>query len=462
MRSMLPLIPLLCARVLSAQSIALTHVNVVEMQRGSILRDQTVVIADGRIASVGPTSGATIPRGTVQRSYRGRYVIPGLWDMHAHLGMSGRNSLGLYLANGVTGVRDMGGDHAMVVARRDSVVRHLLPGPRMIMAGGIVERAAWLKAVMAMSQKAGDTESVNRLSERLPVSTPESARRAVDSVIALGGDFLKIRNDASAASTFELLRYAREKHLPVTGHWPQIITPEQASDSGYSSLEHGPLTARNGTLVPTLDLMTPTERSALFARFAKNGTAHTPTLITLKGFRLTPDSTVARILADTAGRREPRMRYVPGPLLRTWRSQYELTKQETGPPLDWAAFDKSWSRDLREMADSGVLLLAGTDVGSPLVFPGFSVADELELLVIEGRLTTLQSLRTATSNVAKWMHAENDFGTVAPGQRADLVVLDADPLANIANVRRITAVVRDGRLMDRPALDRLLAGARRR
>ena len=175
-----------------------------------------------------------------------------------------------------------------------------------------------------------------------------------------------------------------------------------------------------------------------------------------------PDSTVARILADTTGRREPRMRYVPAPLLQFWLSQYELKKQETGAPLDWAAFNRSWTRDLREMADSNVLLLAGSDVGSPLVFPGFSVADELELLVTEGKLTTLQSLRTATSNVAKWMHAENDFGSVAPGQRADLVLLEGDPLANIANVRRIMAVVRDGVLMDRPALDRVLAGARRR
>ena len=373
MRSALLLI-VLCARVLSAQTIALTHVNVVDVNRGSVLRDQTVVIAEGRIASVGPASELKIPRGAVQRSYRGRYVIPGMWDMHAHLGMSGRSSFALYLANGVTGVRDMGGDRAMVVPWRDSVARRLMPGPRLVMAGAIVERAAWLKAVIAMSQKTGDTASINRLSQRLAISTPESARQAVDSVIALKGDFLKIRNDASAASTFELLRYAREKNLPVAGHWPQIITPEQASDSGFRSLEHGPLTARNGTLVPTLDLMTPAERSALFAKFVKNGTAHTPTLITLKGFRLMPDSAVARILADTAGRLEPRMRYVPAPMLRTWMSEYELKKQETGPQLDWAAFNKSWTRDIREMADSSVLLLAGSDVGSPLVFPGFSVA----------------------------------------------------------------------------------------
>jgi imidazolonepropionase-like amidohydrolase len=155
------------------------------------------------------------------------------------------------------------------------------------------------------------------------------------------------------------------------------------------------------------------------------------------------------------------MRYVPAPMLHTWMNEYELKKQEPGPPLDWAAFNKSWTRDLREMADSGVLLLAGSDVGSPLVFPGFSVADELELLVTEGKLTTLQSLRTATSNVAKWMHAENDFGSIAPGQRADLVILEVDPLMNISNVRRIVAVVRDGVLMERPAIDRLLTAALR-
>jgi len=114
------------------------------------------------------------------------------------------------------------------------------------------------------------------------------------------------------------------------------------------------------------------------------------------------------------------------------------------------------------MSNAGVLILAGTDAGSPLVFTGFSLADELEMLVKEGRLTPAQSLRTATTNVATWMRARDDFGTVEPGRRADLVVLAANPLTDIANVRTIVAVVRKGHLLDRVALDSLLATARRK
>ncbi|MDQ3520602.1 MAG: amidohydrolase family protein, partial [Gemmatimonadota bacterium] len=291
---------------------------------------------------------------------------------------------------------------------------------------------------------------------RIPINTPRAARAAVDSVIKLGADFLKIRNDPSRVALFGMLRHAREKNVLVAGHWPARITPAEASDSGYRSLEHGPLTIVNGQLTPTLDRMSADERQALFARFARNKTAYTPTIVSLKGYRLTPDSMVSRILADSAGALDPRRRYMDRGLVSRWVGAFELKQSETGTPLDWLSFQKSWLRDLRGMADAGVLMLAGTDAGSPLVYPGFAVADELESLVKEGGLTPLQSLRTATLNVAKWMSAERTFGSVSPGRRADLVILDGNPLADIGNVRKIRAVVRDGRVHERVALDSML------
>jgi hypothetical protein len=380
--------------------------------------------------------------------------------MHAHLGTSGPTSFALYLTNGVTGVRDMGSSRALIQRWRDSIASGKLLAPRLIVAGPIVEREDWLNAVRGIAQRTGDSALMSDMAQRIPIGTPESARRVVDSVTAMGGDFLKIRNDPAPAATFAMLRYARERGLSVVGHWPERISPAEASDSGYRSLEHGPLTSRNGTLVPTLDQLSAEERRALFATFVKNGTAFTPTMIALKAYRLMPESSTTKLLADTLGRIDPRMAYVTARVLRAWKAGVDLLKQETGPPLDWASFGQSWKRDAHDMADAGVLILAGSDAGTPLVFTGFAVVDELELMVDAG-LTALQSLRSATINPARWLRAEDDFGSIAPGRRADLVVLDANPLERISNVRRIAAVVRDGRVLDRAALDRLLESAKR-
>ena len=442
------------ASPIAAQTTALTHANVVDVETGAIRRDQTIIIQRSTIKTIGGPA-TPIPRGASVTDLRGGYVIPGLWDMHTHLGSTGRTALALYIANGITGVRDMGSIRGVVRPWRDSIESGKLIGPRILLAGPIIERASWLDAVRGYARRIGDAVLAEDLAGRIPINTPATARKAVDSVIALGADFLKIRNDPVPVALFALLRRAREKNIPVAGHWPSATSPAEASDSGFRSLEHGALSVANGQLGPTLERMSADERRALFARFARNGTAYTPTLISLKGFRLTPDSIIARVLNDTAGAIDPRMRYIDRSLVSGWKTDFKLKASET-PPLDWNAFSKSWNRDLREMADAKVLLLAGTDAASPLVFTGFALAEELEAMMKEAGLTPLQSLQTATLNVAKWMRDEQSFGTVAAGKRADLTVLDGNPLDDIRNVARVRAVIRNGRLFDRAALDMLL------
>src|ERR1051325_1913316 len=143
---------LLVARHATAQIVALTHVNVVDLGQGRIERDQTILIDGGRIAAGGTTGGVRGPSGASQYDYRDGYVVPGLWEMHAHLNSTGRSSFALYLANGVTGIRDMGGDLAHTRAWRDSIARGEILGPRLVVAGPIVERANWLAAVKGMAQ----------------------------------------------------------------------------------------------------------------------------------------------------------------------------------------------------------------------------------------------------------------------------------------------------------------------
>jgi hypothetical protein len=282
------------------------------------------------------------------------------------------------------------------------------------------------------------------------VDTPEDARRVVDSIAALGADFLKLRNAASREAFFALAAAARRRGLPLVGHPPQNVSPEEASDSGQRSFEH--------QFLPPLDGMTPEARMRLFRRFAENGTAFVPTLVASRGYRLLPDSLVLAVIADSTGVREPRRRYVSRELAEDWRVQIGMKQSER--PRDWHAYHRSTLRDLREMHSAGVPLLAGTDAAAPLVFPGFSLHEELELLVSEGGLTPLQALRSATGTPAEFLQLQDSLGSIAPGKLADLVLLDANPLDDIRNTQRIRAVVANGRLLDRPALDSLLAQAR--
>ena len=444
----------LIASRLPAQTTALTHASVVDVETGTVRRDQTIILQRGVIKSIGGPA-LPLPAGARVADLRGGYVIPGLWDMHAHLGTTGRSSLALYVANGITGVRDMGSHRTLVGLWRDSIATGTMIGPRLFLAGPIIEHTPWLNQVRDFARQSGDSALIRDLAGRIPVNTPATARKAVDSVVALGADFIKIRNDPAPVALFALLKRARERSIPVAGHWPSRMSPAEASDSGFRSLEHGALSFANGQAGPTLERMTAAERRALFTRFARNRTAFTPTIGSLKGFRLTPDSVIARILSDTTNVFEPRLRYVDRSLLAGWRTDFALKAQER-PAFDWVAFNKSWLRDLREMADAKVLLLAGTDAGSPLVYTGFALGEELIAMVKEAGLTPLQSLQTATLNVARWMNAERFFGTVAVGRRADLVVLDGNPLEDIANVGKVRMVITGGRVLARPALDSLL------
>ena len=441
----------------SALRTVVTNVHVVDVRDGRVDSNRSIVIDKGTIIAV--VAAGHEPRGVVRiDNLRGAFVIPGLWDMHVHLGRSGKSTLGLYVANGVTGVRDMGGEFRVVRAWADSTAAGTLTGPHILVASPVVERAAWISAVKKYAVDSGDTALAHDMDSRIGLNTPEDAIRAVDSIVAMRADFVKIRNDAAPATTFALLRRARQRGVPVAGHWPMRLLPSTAADSGYASLEHGPLTVINGALAPTLDQLTPEQRRAFFATMARKGTAYTPTLVSLKGFRLTPDSTVARALADSTGETDSRMRYVPAPMLASWKSQFAAKLIETGND-DWAAFNRSFLRDIRPMADAGVLLLAGTDVGGPFVFPAFSLADELEALVADAHLTPLQSLRTATLNVGAWLGKADSIGVIARGARADLVFLAANPLGDIRNVRAIRAVMRRGQLLERAMLDGLLEQA---
>ena len=237
------------------------------------------------------------------------------------------------------------------------------------------------------------------------------------------------------------------------GHAPGDVSIGEAADSGIRSIEHAE------GVTESLGDAGDAERRAQFARLARAGTAITPTLVVNVGFRLTPDSVAAAIIADSLGRLDPRRRDVPRSIVEAWR--FALDGKRLDRPADWPASHQKQLADLRLAHQAGVRLLVGADAGDLLVFPAFSEHEELRLLVDQVGLTPLEALRGATIYPARSMGVADSIGVIAAGQKADLVLLDADPLRDIGNTARIRAVILDGRLLARAVLDSLLLAAER-
>jgi len=373
-------------RVLLA-AILLTHVTLIDVATGRSQRDTTLRIESDVVRTVDGT---------------GKFVIPALWDMHTHIpdDRIGRNVyLPLFVANGVTGIRIMEGSPELY-RWRDAVARGTLFGPRMIVASTIVDGPKTF------------------LPDAVVVRTPAEARKAVRQAKQQGADFVKVYDNLSRESYFAVISEARRLHLPVEGHLPAAITAEEASNAGQKSIEHAMGIASAGP--------------ALYALFRKKNTWQCPTLIMRHNYAYLDD----RHFADDA-----RLKYVR----RSTRDRW-LGMIGQGDAQRKRIFTNE-QEFVGAMAKAGVGILAGTDNGNPFCFPGFSLHDELALLVESG-LTPLQALQAATINPRKFLNVE------ATG---DLVILDANPLDDIRNTKRIYAVVVRGQFLDRKELDFLLA-----
>jgi imidazolonepropionase-like amidohydrolase len=465
-----------CARPPAARSaqpttgtradLAITHVDVVAVTDGSIRSDQTVLISANRIAAVAPSRELTVPAGAQVIDGRGRYLIPGLWDMHAHAASEDRveSFARLLVANGITGYRDPFGSLQAAAEAGAAIAAGELTGPRIIVAGNLMD---------------GPPGGVP--GARI-ASTPEEGRRTVDSLHAAGAPFIKVYSLLPPATYFAIAERSRELGVPFVGHVPMLIRAADASDAGQRSIEHltgvltgcstdeeailaewrrimglvsdGDAAAFTGQYMEpvrrALDTQDPARCRRLAERFVANQTWQVPTLVSLKG---------KAYLREAAAAGDPRTRYFTPPSRWTGGRPFGFPMSEA----QWEILQAQYEREkeiVRVMAAAGVAFMAGSDTATPWVFPGFGLHDELELLV-EAGLTPLQALQAATLNAARYLEATDSLGTIAPGKLADLVLLDANPLEDIRNTRAITGVVLDGRLLDRRELDALLEAAAR-
>jgi imidazolonepropionase-like amidohydrolase len=468
--SFLPLV--LLPAVLHAQPeqppskpIAFTHVTVIDTTGAPALSDQTVVVTGDRITGLGKTGQVAIPADAQTVDATGKFLIPGLWDMHVHI--ASPSYLPLFIANGVTGVREM---HAFfpdqIFQMRKNVKDGKVVGPRIVAAGALIDGAKpfWTGSLAATNAVEG--------------------RQAVQTLKKRGADFIKVYTKLPREAYVAIADEAKKEGLTFAGHVPEAVSAAEASDLGQKSMEHlfGILLAcsteeeklrqeeletlaklDNAAIRPllgrmqikALDTYSDAKAGALFARFIKNGTWQDPTLTVLRALGSLDDE---QFTSDS------RVKYMPAYVKSGWNpkaGQYKM------PPESIANIKRIYRKFLSlvtAMHRAGVPFLAGTDVSNPYCFPGFSLHDELILLVEECKFTPLEALQCATSNPAKFLGLDKELGAVERGKRADLVLLDADPLENIKNTQKIAAVVVNGKLLMKAELQQMLdkveAGAR--
>ena len=434
---------------MSAQAaVVLTNVTVVDPSVDSGVRPRTtIMIADGRIVRVDTSGGAPHPPGARAIDGTGKFVIPGLWDMHVHFMNAGRSALPVFLANGVTSVREMGGFLDSTRLWQSEMRAGALAGPRIMTPGLILESPQYLARVRVRDSIMGGGLASRVLPYRVGVRDSLDARRVVDSLVALRVDFVKFRTVASASALTAILREARRVDLHVAGHEPGVLSVAAAADAGMDDVEH---------TVYVVDSL----RRRTAERMAANNAWHTPTLVVGRAVQLSADS-VRALIWGPAAESVPGRPYASEWLLSWWRMQVDERVQQ--PEAVRAELLRRYRASLpllRDMSAAGVRILAGTDAGSLLIHPGFSLHDELELLVTEGGLTPRQALWAATIGPATFFGLERELGSVSSGSIADLVVLDGNPLLDISHTRRIHAVIQNGRYLDRAALDAMLRGVR--
>jgi hypothetical protein len=465
------LVPLLLSLVLTPQiqsttrPLVLTHVTIVDVTADEPIKavkfDQAVVITGNRITAIGQASSLKIPSGAQVVDGGGRYLIPGLWDMHVHSLVAGRPDyfFPLFIANGVTGVRDMGGNlpFDQIEKVRDEINSGKVVGPRYgAVAGRILDGPG------------------TRLNVATPVTDPTQAREIVRTFKQGGADFIKVYNLLSRDVYLAIIDEAKKQKLPVAGHVPFELSAAEVSELGQKSIEHVNdvfISAstdekqlrqelkekiRSGQLSPRFEMEIKlaaeyeAKRSkSLFARFVSNGTWQCPTLVVRRPTTFTDTS---RLTSDV------RMKYIGPMMRRNWEQTFaEPFMSESSQDQRAVAFRKTLEA-VGAMQRAGVEILAGSDAPNPYVYPGFSLHDELALLV-EAGLTPLQALRTATLNPAKYLGLSDSSGTIEKGKLADLVLLDANPVDDIRNTQRIQAVVANGRYFPHDQLRGLFAEA---
>jgi len=421
--------------------VAFVGANVVPMDRERVIENQTVIVRDGRIAEIGPAGQVRVPAGALRVEAAGKYLLPGLAEMHGHIpgGQAPRqyidDVLFLFVANGVTTVRGMQG-HPRQLGIRDSVMQGLTLGPTLVLGSP------------ALSGQ--------------NVRTVEDARRLVREYHQAGYDLLKVHEGLSPEVYDAIAATARELGIPFGGHVSDLVGLHAALAAGQVTIDHldNYILAAEKDDSPLRDA-TPQERARqlpfhldeakipeLAAATRRAGAWVVPTLPLWEV--LQGASEPAEVLLE-----RPEVRYMPPREVQRWANAVRTIQERTDRDAARAhiAFR---NRMLKALADAGVGVLLGSDAPQIFSVPGFSIHREMRAMV-EAGLTPYQVLESGTRNIAAYLGTPDEFGTVAPGRRADLILVDANPLEDVGNVARRAGVMVRGRWLPESEIQDRLA-----
>ena len=453
----------------AVQRIVVTDVAVLDLEKGGLTTHRDVVIEDGVIRSIvaARAKGSWPDAQTVDG--HGKFLMPGMWDMHTHI-KHPEVDFPVYIANGVLGVRSMGGEQDKVFAWDARLKDGSLLGPLAFVSGPIVD---------------GPGGPVEPKSYGVFVANAEEGRAEVDTLKARGADFVKVYDGLSRESYFAIAAESKKIGLPFAGHVPNEVTILEAVHAGQRSIEHGiehrgestaeeELIARrhtddyfdeamrthNYTLIPEgiaregkvwREHFSQQRADELYRALAQNGTYLCPTLVTERW---------GAYGDEIAAKPDARQRYIDPGTLPYWQpSMNMLTKYRTPAYKEW--FEIKYRMLLQQIPKQqalGVQLLAGTDLTIPFTYPGSSVHDEIRLFATAG-LTPLQALQTATTRPVAFFGLQQSLGSVAVGKKAELVLLNGNPLDSLDNLDQIDAVLTHGKVLLRPELDSMMAKA---
>ena len=447
--------------------LVINHVTVVDVETGQLRPGQTVAVTQGKIVRIGP-AGKTSYAARQQLDGTGRYLMPGLWDMHVHfrggdsLAAANKKSLALYLIHGITTVRDCGGDLTPSIFQwRREEAAGTLAGPRLFTSGPKIDGpgATWPGS--------------------LEVETPAQISQALDSLQKLRVDFVKIYDSKISGEAYlNTIAQAEARGLKTTGHMPYSVTLGEAVGRGLDATEHlyyvfkacsgkeDSLTAlvRASLATPkplglfallpaVYDTYSPAAATRIFRLMAAHHTAAVPTLAI--------GNTLAELPANDHAH-DTLLAYIDPKIQRTYARRLASARQQSATARAFTLkLEAKFMTLVPQLQAAGVTILAGSDSGpfNSFTYPGASLHDELRQLVRAG-LTPAQALRAASSNGARFLGVADRTGTVAVGKEADLLLLTANPLADVANAKKIYAVVSRGKVYSAPTLAGMLRAIR--
>jgi imidazolonepropionase-like amidohydrolase len=425
--------------------------TLIDVHTGHQVAGSLIIVEGNRIKQVGQESDIVVPLDVQVIDAHGKWIIPGLMDVHAHITVAKNLPFGLYLVNGVTTIRDPGGHLTLQRLARQEIDAGRQLGPRLFYAGYVLDGNPPLWPDLSIM---ADTE--------------ERAESATNFLIDQGATSVKIYNSITESALIAIVRTAHKRGIPVIGHVPRSMTMTRAVELGMDGLEHIRVTGRE--LLPLeeadkIDFLPFVQREALLWQRFDLDSDRMKELVSFLAARkifldptLTVDELSSLALYEEQAK-DPNNRFLPRDFVDEAEAAPDVFRLPPELKDAAAAGFKKRLQFIGMCSRAGVQIIAGTDgIGTGTLLPGFGLQHELELLAQAG-LTPMQVIQAATINAARALKKDEELGSIEAGKLADMVILSANPLTDIRNTSKIDGVMIAGRLLDRKALDEMLAQA---